>query len=207
MSATSTVTCTGPRAVGPRVSAHAPRPKASRDGRSPSFSLALESVDSVKPCDARTTLAHRRSMANVPVDVGAHALRASARSHLDSADKLANDGSATVALLLFYAAECSLKAALLVRQSLRDTASLPEELRSHDLRRMMKELRLPPTISLSDFYRCTPMASRSNARIPPSELHQAWRYGRALASTDHDSAVTSLRAILSWCEHEKGKGK
>ncbi len=172
-----------------------------RSGRAPCNFGNAEDARPLPP-PAIVSSGSRVASLGMPVDVGAHALKASVRAHHAAASRLAEDQSPTVGLLLFYAAECGLKAALLQRQALRDTASIPADLRSHDLRRIMKELRLPPAMDLLGAYRSVSPGGGVDS-IAPSELHEAWRYGKKIKPEDHDAALASLRQILSWCEQEK----
>jgi len=107
---------------------------------------------------------------------------------------------AAAALLLFYSAECGLKAAILDRHGLRSTSQLPPEFRSHDLQRLAKELRLPPQLR----GRMRPCASQKEDLGPVAfgDLHQAWRYGHALKKDHEEQAVTVLRELSDWCQRE-----
>ncbi|WP_436762687.1 hypothetical protein [Streptosporangium sp. V21-05] len=109
-------------------------------------------------------------------------------------------GGAAAALLLFYSAECGLKAALIERLGLRSTSQLPPEFRSHDLQRLAKELRLAPQLC----GRMRPCASLKEDKgpVPFGDLHQAWRYGHALKKDHEEQALAVLHELLIWCQRE-----
>lgn len=136
--------------------------------------------------------------------VGVKALKARRGQLRDSANSIDStdlpSDVATTGLLLFYAAECGLKERLLVRRGLRDSSSLEP---THDLRQLAKELRLPAVID-------TRLARLQSCRLHPpthgsvalTDLHQAWRYGARLSSSDEHEAQEALRALISWCEQD-----
>lgn len=136
----------------------------------------------------------------VAVDVGTRGLKTSARNHRDAARAL--DPSSASALLLFYAVECGLKEALMTRQAISDTSALPEDLRTHDLRRLAKELRLPPTAQIAEAFRRS--GSGTMTRIITKDLHQAWRYGCQLHPDDEATAIAGLAELFGWYANEKG---
>ncbi|MBZ6090612.1 hypothetical protein KVH07_12980 [Streptomyces olivaceus] len=135
------------------------------------------------------------------LQVGAKALKRRRDELRGSADSVVAEGNggdpATVALLLFYAAECGLKERLLIRRGLRDTAALAP---THDLRELAKELNLPRAL-LSKLRSCRLHAS-VGASVALAELHQAWRYGAKLDGTDEKEATEALRALIKWCEQD-----
>lgn len=109
---------------------------------------------------------------------------------------------ATAGLMLFYAAECGLKAEILVSVRARDTTGLPEDLRTHNLRSLAKALGLPPTAAQA-VERCRRIMQGSlgetgqrNGWVGPSELHEAWRYGADLDPDDEKRAVQALRHLI-----------
>ncbi|CAL9296206.1 hypothetical protein SUDANB25_02599 [Streptomyces sp. SudanB25_2051] len=104
--------------------------------------------------------------------------------------------------MLFYAAECGLKAEILVRERARDTSALPEDLRNHDLRSLAKALGLPPAVAQA-VQRCRRVmlgslgeAGQRHEWVGPAELHQAWRYGADLDPEDEKRAVEALRHLV-----------
>jgi hypothetical protein len=133
----------------------------------------------------------------VPVDVGRNQLRVSFAVQKDAAQSMP-DGS-PAALLSFYGTECGMKAAILDRLGLRSTAQLPEHLRSHDLHRLTKELRLSPSMCK----RMQPCASQNaHGHVAFGDLHQAWRYGHPLRKDHQNEALAVLRELLDWCRQE-----
>lgn len=136
------------------------------------------------------------------LNVGARDMQTSSRNHANAASAIEPSGSAaSSALLLIYAAECGLKAAVMRRSSIRDTASLPEHIgTTHSLRTLAKELRLPASIQVSSL-RCA--AKRAGApHVEDDQLHQAWRYGRDLKAEDEARAIGVLHEVLEWCKNE-----
>lgn len=126
-----------------------------------------------------------------------------------SRDRLAKQGEAAeqageeaaAGLLHFYAAECGLKAEVLrwVLQR-RDTSALPKDLRTHNLRRLAKELRLPGPASGPDPLRCR--RHKGDSRVEAHELHEAWRYGAELRADDQKAAIDALKSLVK--EARKG---
>ncbi|MGN9783985.1 hypothetical protein ACTMTF_21295 [Nonomuraea sp. ZG12] len=127
----------------------------------------------------------------------------SAETSCEPAHPLASDAlekEPSAALLLFYGAECGLKAEILHQRGLRTTADLPDHLRNHDLQRLARELNLPPGLCAQ----MRPCAARrkQESQVSFSELHEAWRYGRSLDEKHELQAVAVLRALLDWCGQE-----
>lgn len=141
-----------------------------------------------------------RSAVLMAVNVGVRELQSSAKRHANVASGLGVSPSSS--LLLVYAAECGLKAALMKRSNIRDTSSLDEDFRTHSLRKLAKELRLPASISVSSL-RCGEKNDRKSF-VEDHELHQAWRYGRDLRTDDEARANEVLTSLLDWCDKESG---
>lgn len=138
------------------------------------------------------------------VHVGKSALRQRRKELHSSANQLGGGAdTATVCLLLFYAAECGLKERLLTRGGHRDTSALPDELLTHNLRYLAKDLRLPQELwrHLNHLRSCR-RTDQHNAAIDIRELHEAWRYGAKLTDADNKDADTALRKLLTWCEQD-----
>ena len=111
--------------------------------------------------------------------------------------KVATGGSTeSHSLLLFYAAECGLKAAWLHRNRKLTSDDFPDSLtsRSHDLSMWLKELRVgarmgvPPTLRLA----------RDNHSLHISQVHEAWRYGVRVRLEDEASLRTWLERVCTW---------
>ncbi|MFB7919059.1 hypothetical protein [Streptomyces sp. NPDC056061] len=139
------------------------------------------------------------------VDVGVRQLRRS-RDRLERRGEAAQaEGDPqTAGLMLFYSAECGLKAEILAMNGSRDTSQLPGHLRNHDLRALAKELRLsaPTQTGLTP---CRRKAVRGGtghgtgqpAPVDPPSLHQAWRYGADLNPEDEARALRALRTLIA----------
>lgn len=130
------------------------------------------------------------------VDVGVSELRRS-RERLakqGEAAEQAGDGASS-GLLLFYAAECGLKAEVL-RWILQreDTSGLPSDLRSHNLRRLAKALNLQDPTPGQDPLRCR--RHKDSTWIESHQLHEAWRYGAELCADDQKAALEALKSLV-----------
>lgn len=136
---------------------------------------------------------------SVAVEVGWRQLRASFISQNEAVQQMAEGPPA--ALLLFYSVECGLKASLLRRLKLHSTAQLRPEFRRHDLHRLAKELRLPPTLC-DRMQRSCPSQHDQKTRISFEDLHQAWRYGHALQRDEEKQAIQVLRELRDWYQGE-----
>ncbi|MEW1828926.1 hypothetical protein [Streptomyces sp. NPDC088196] len=133
------------------------------------------------------------------VDVGVRQLERS-RDRLEQGGEVLVDvdDQATGGLLLFYSAECGLKAEVMRRRGLRDTSQLPEELRTHDLRALAQELRLSPETQDALKGCARPRVNgRALQKVESHALHEAWRYGADLEADDEKHAVMALRTLIS----------
>src|ERR1700691_2233756 len=75
-------------------------------------------------------------------------------------------------LLLFYAAECGLKCALLRDRRLRSTATLEP---THNFSLLLKDLKVPRVaVSSPPHFR---LRDETSGSFDSSYAHQAWRYG------------------------------
>ncbi|WP_312762373.1 hypothetical protein [Stutzerimonas balearica] len=108
-------------------------------------------------------------------------------------------------LLLFYAVECGLKAVWLKRRnrSLFDREDIDKT--GHNLRQVLKELKVGTELSLPENLQLKPVMQNS-AQQPRSGdisiLHQAWRYGgECTGPTDHDCEY-QLEQVLAWIQGE-----
>ncbi|WP_448319027.1 hypothetical protein [Streptomyces sp. CO7] len=130
------------------------------------------------------------------VDVGAGELRSSRDRLLKQARAAENAGDGAVCgLLYFYAAECALKAEVMRRRShFMSTAQLPKDLRSHNLRRLAKELNLRDPTTSADPLRCR--RHKDNSWIESQELHEAWRYGAKLDDDHQKAALEALKQLV-----------
>ena len=108
-------------------------------------------------------------------------------------------------LLLFYAVECGLKAVWLKRQgrTLFNGADISRT--GHDLRQVLKDLRVGSALSLPEFF-SLPHATNGQGQLVRNgkfgDLHQAWRYGgQSQVPTDHD-CEQQLQKVLDWIQGE-----
>jgi len=128
----------------------------------------------------------------VQVEVGLTALRRRSEQHYSAAVETAETHPESAALLLFYAVECMLKAALIRRRAGRSTNDLPEDYRTHDVGRLAKELHLPPGNEPKGQYRIRGDRD-THVAVSVERLHEAWRYG----SVFHESDMTEAYALLT----------
>jgi hypothetical protein len=111
-------------------------------------------------------------------------------------------------LLLFYAVECGLKYVLLKRQNktLFDYELIQDT--GHDLRGLLKQLRIGSNLSLPDNLQLMPVNQNGinmqrNGGI--NILHQAWRYGGLCSSPDDQTCENQLQELLKWIKGEIDK--
>ncbi|UCM87458.1 hypothetical protein [Streptomyces marincola] len=130
------------------------------------------------------------------VDVGVSGLRRSRDRLARRAEAASQAGEDAVGgLLLFYAAECALKAEVLRSVLQRaDTSGLPDALRTHQLRRLAKALNLRAPGPGPDPLRCR--RHKGGGWIESHELHEAWRYGAELNASDQKAAVEALKSLV-----------
>ncbi|MFI9565213.1 hypothetical protein [Streptomyces rishiriensis] len=133
------------------------------------------------------------------VDVGVRQLERSRDRLEQGGDKLTEcDDHASGGLLLFYSAECGLKAEVMRQRGLRDTSQLSEELRTHDLRALAQELRLSPEAQDALKGCARPRINgRALQKVESHALHEAWRYGADLEADDQKLALGALRTLIS----------
>lgn len=108
-------------------------------------------------------------------------------------------------LLLFYAVECGLKAVWLKRQSRTLFEDADIERTGHDLRKIIKELRVGSSLDLPQGVELESV--RQNGADMPrkgsiSILHQAWRYGGKCKVPDDQNCEQYLQKVLTWIQGE-----
>jgi len=101
-------------------------------------------------------------------------------------------------MLLFYCVECGLKAELAYRSGKFVSNQLEANLQSHDLRRLAKELNIPPPYISG----CHTQSTREY--IEPNDLHLAWRYGRVLDAQEQSASLDGLGRLQAWCKESLG---
>lgn len=108
-------------------------------------------------------------------------------------------------LLLFYAVECGLKAVWLKRNSrlIFDREDIDQI--GHDLRHILKELRVGDGLSLPAQLHLKPI-TRNEKPAPRNGditiLHQAWRYGGECTSPSDQHCEVQLQKVLDWIQGE-----
>ncbi len=109
-------------------------------------------------------------------------------------------------LLLFYAVECGLKAVWLKRQSRTLFDKDDIEGIGHNLRQVLKELRVSTELALPENLKLAPVTSRAGDRRPRngyiSILHQAWRYGGECTEPTDVVCEQQLEKVLAWIQGE-----
>ena len=108
-------------------------------------------------------------------------------------------------LLLFYAAECGLKAVYLKRSNVDLLEGEIGGQLKHDLNKVMallrigKDLFLPTTLALNSVQKAGVAIDR---RCSPDNLNQVWRYGGVLRAPDDVSVEEKLDEINAWIAKE-----
>lgn len=115
-------------------------------------------------------------------------------------------------LLLFYSAECGLKAVWLLRQN-KDILDVPmldeksDQPVNHDLNKMLdtlkagKEIRLPFDLKLSSVTGSN--KQKLHRGCNPGQLNEAWRYGGKLEAPHDDATLESaLEGVFQWLNGE-----
>ena len=108
-------------------------------------------------------------------------------------------------LLLFYAVECGLKAVWLKRQnrSLFDREDIDKT--GHNLRQVLKELKVGAEFSLPENLQLKPVTrngAQESRNGDISILHQAWRYGGSCTAPTDSDCEKQLEQILKWIQGE-----
>lgn len=124
------------------------------------------------------------------------------RSYVAQRDAAAAQTGAPGRLLAFYSVECGLKAAILGKNgiSARSTEALPPDLRTHDLRRLAKQLGIVVKHD-RQLIGCRRRYD-TGANVSPHELHEAWRYGATLNQEDEKLVDAALANLSDWCRKE-----
>lgn len=114
------------------------------------------------------------------------------------------DEESSRALLLFYAAECGLKAIYMQKFMLRTTASSNAAAKSpasfkHNLDDLIKALKLPPR-ALRHSPGKLSLRPPATDDIRVGDLNQVWRYGATLATPN--TAVQWLETVVAYALKE-----
>ena len=108
-------------------------------------------------------------------------------------------------LLLFYAVECGLKAVWLRRQNRRLFEHTDIAKTGHDLRCLLKELRVSANLHPPQQYTLNSVSQNNQdiaRRGDITILHQVWRYGGQLAEPTAEVCEQALVKILDWVKGE-----
>lgn len=108
-------------------------------------------------------------------------------------------------LLLFYAVECGLKAVWLKRHSRNLFDRDDVDKTGHNLRQVLKELKVGAELSLPENLQLRPV-TRNGVSEPRngdiSILHQAWRYGGNCSVPSDNDCEEQLKRVLKWIQGE-----
>ncbi len=108
-------------------------------------------------------------------------------------------------LLMFYAVECGLKAIWLKRHNKQVFNKQDIDKTGHDLRQLLKELKVGNELSLPQSLQLDPIL-QNGQQVPRtgdiSILHQAWRYGGHCKNPDDNSCEMQLTNVLNWIKGE-----
>lgn len=111
---------------------------------------------------------------------------------------------ASKALLLFYAAECGLKAIYMRKFKLKTTASSNGSAKAissfkHNIDAIIRALKIPP-IALAHSPGNLSLKAPAVAEVYVGDLNQVWRYGATLATPNN--AVPWLEAVVAYALKE-----
>lgn len=136
------------------------------------------------------------------IELNDKALKRRAKELHGAANLLGEEASR--ALLLFYAAECGLKAIYMQKFMLKTTASSNAAAKSpasfkHNLDDLIKALKLPPR-SLSHTPGKLSLRAPAMDEVHVGDLNQVWRYGATLATPN--AAVQWLETVVAYALKE-----
>lgn len=112
--------------------------------------------------------------------------------------KAVSGTSNTHNMILFYTAECGLKALHTgpVYNKLPRSICRDSDVGGHDLQKLFEKLK-PPRNSLP---RCPICRANNNNNIPHRNIHEAWRYGVRLDTNSQNSIVSWLKNLINFIE-------
>ncbi len=104
--------------------------------------------------------------------------------------------AAAKVLLGLYAVECGLKLLLLDRRQVHHTSQLDsdDDFYTHDLNALLQQLGQPPR------FRHSVAAQPKGVRVAPVRLHELYRYGGLLCSTEESSLCASVLELFGFVE-------
>jgi hypothetical protein len=111
-------------------------------------------------------------------------------------------------LLLFYAVECGLKWLILKEKKQSRTDALNPELLTHDINKLLKELRASGDLVLNRTQmspiKKTGKKSQDTRTVEPKDFNQMWRYGGKSNVSDKEIEKKLLK-IVEWIDSELKK--
>lgn len=108
-------------------------------------------------------------------------------------------------LLLCYAVECGLKAVWLKRQNRTVFDSEDIDKTGHNLRQLLKDLRVGSGLDLPQSLQMTSINAGGVAAQRAGDiriLHQVWRYGGECRTPTDQDCETQLLRVLTWIQGE-----
>lgn len=131
------------------------------------------------------------------------ALRRRSEELFESAERERPHNAESAALLLFYAAECGLKAAYMLQNNLKvaDEArgsALSARSYGHNINRLIQAL----NISRASIKRSPQIVVERTGHFGDSAvLHEAWRYGEKIRDTS--AMYEWLTSLVEWCRNNR----
>lgn len=108
-------------------------------------------------------------------------------------------------LLLFYAVECGLKAVLLKRQNRSVFGHEDIEKTGHNLRQVIKELKVGKEFTLPENLQIGPVNLNGAVHHRNGDiriLHQVWRYGGQCTAPNDQDCEKQLEQVWKWIDGE-----
>lgn len=108
-------------------------------------------------------------------------------------------------LLLFYAVECGLKAVWLRRNSRTVFGTADVDKTGHNLRQLLKELRVSSDLDLPEGLQLDPIKISGTDSPRAGDiriLHQVWRYGGKCRTPTDQQCEAQLVRVLTWIQGE-----
>lgn len=131
------------------------------------------------------------------------ALRRRSEELFASAERERSHNADSAALLLFYAAECGLKAVYMLQNNLRVADEARGSARSarsygHNIRGLIQALNISRT-SIKAFPQI--VIERTGQSGDTAILHEAWRYGEKIQ--DSNAVFEWLASLVEWCRNNR----
>ena len=126
------------------------------------------------------------------IHAGTSELKKAFRQHKNCSEECTAPSSY---LLLFYAVECGIKSILYRDSKLKDHASDKQLYQSHDLIALVKELKLPTSMTNVN---TTFHLKKDRQSWEIRRAHEAWRYGVVIDKNDETQLVNWLKQVAKW---------